>query len=316
MNKILITKPIVERGLAAIRECGDVTVADSISAEELAEAVTKYDAIVSMLTDKFTDEIFQKAKGGPLKIVANYAVGYDNIDVKAANAASIWATNTPEVLTEATAEMAWALLFAIARKIPVGDAMVRPGTWKGWNPTQLVGGGVSHKTVGIIGAGRIGQAFGRMGAGFGIKILYHNRNANPSFEGATGAQYVPLETLMAESDFVSVHLPASPETKHMISSEMIAKMKTTAYFISTGRGNVIDEPALTLALKENRIAGAALDVYEFEPAVNADLLKLDNVVLAPHLGSATVERRMAMAERCAQNIQAATKNDPPLDALK
>ena len=316
MNKILITKPIVERGLAAIRECGDVTVADSISAEELAEAVTKYDAIVSMLTDKFTDEIFQKAKGGPLKIVANYAVGYDNIDVKAANAASIWGTNTPEVLTEATAEMAWALLFAIARKIPVGDAMVRPGTWKGWNPTQLVGGGVSHKTVGIIGAGRIGQAFGRMGAGFGIKILYHNRNANPSFEGATGAQYVPLETLMAESDFVSVHLPASPETKHMISSEMIAKMKTTAYFISTGRGNVIDEPALTLALKENRIAGAALDVYEFEPAVNADLLKLDNVVLAPHLGSATVESRMAMAERCAQNIQAATKNDPPLDALK
>lgn len=313
--RILVTKPILNEALEALKPLGAVDVAGGLSYDNLRAVVRDYDAIVSMLTDKFDAGMFEYAKGGPLRIVANYAVGHDNIDTVAAKAAGIWATNTPDALTEATAEMAWALVFAAARRLIEGDVLARSGEWKGWTPTQLVGSAISGGVVGIVGAGRIGQAFARMGAGFRVTVLYHNRKRDEKFE-RTGAAYRDLDSLLAESDIVSVHLPANAESRRLISKERIAKMKPSAILVSTGRGNVIDEAALAEALKARRIRAAGLDVYENEPSIHADLIGLPNVVLAPHLGSATTSSRVGMALRCADNIRDAIAGRRPKDALQ
>lgn len=311
--KTLLLAPIIESATKILRSRGlDVDVVERLDRAALCEAVKKYPAIISMLSYKFDADVFRAAEGGPLKIVANYAVGYDNIDLAAAAAAGIWVTNTPDVLTNATAEMAWALVFAAARRLIEGDALARSGTWKGWGPTQLVGREISGKTVGIVGAGRIGQAFARMGQGFGIKVLYFSRQHKEDFENA---RRVDLDTLCAESDIISIHLPKTDETAGMISARRIALMKTSAILVNTGRGTVVDEAALADALEEGLIAAAGLDVYEREPVIHPKLLTLSNVVLAPHLGSATQESRNGMANRCADNIVSVFEGKRPPDAL-
>lgn len=314
MAKILITKPVLEEGLEIFRG-HELIVANGLDRAELLGAVKEYDAIVSMLSDKCTSEVFAAAAGGRLKIVANYAVGYDNIDVNAAREAGIHATNTPEVLTEATAEMAWALLFAAARRIGEGEKLVRSGQWKGWGPTQLIGSAVSGKTLGIVGAGRIGRAFGKLASGFRMKLLYYNRSEQPDFEKETGATRTDLDTLLSSADYISIHLPGTPETHHLISEKEFGRMKSTAILLNTGRGTVVDEAALVDALKSGKIGAAGLDVYEKEPVVHEGLKGLDNVVLAPHLGSATRESRTAMAERCLHNIESSLAGDTPQDLL-
>lgn len=307
--RILVTEPIIEEGLAALRELGDVEVRTVRDQAALAEAVRTYDAIVPMLSNRFDESVFSAAEG--LKIVANYAVGYDNIDLAAATRAGVWVTNTPDVLTNATAEMAWALLFAAARRIIEGDALSRVGGWKGWGPTQLVGQSVSGKTLGVVGAGRIGTAFAKMSAGFRMDVLYWSRREKAEMPG----RFVALEELFAQSDFISIHLPKSDETARLISKDLIGRMKPTAILVNTGRGSVVDEDALAEALAEKRIAAAGLDVYEREPIIHPRLPRLSNVVLAPHLGSATTEARVAMAKRCALNISAVFRNERPPDAL-
>mgnify|MGYP001583031116 CR=1 FL=1 len=316
-KKILVTRRLIPSALEALgREEWSVTVENGLDRAALLSAIREYDAIVAMLSDRFDAEVFQAAKGGPLKIVANYAVGYDNIDVAAASRAEIHATNTPDVLTDATAEMAWALVFAAARRIGEGERLVRAGKWTGWDPAQLVGSAISGKTVGILGAGRIGQAFGRMGLGFGVTLLYFARNRKLEFERDTKATRCDLDALLSRSDILSIHLPKNPGTSGILSAEKIRLMKSSAILVNTGRGAVIDESALAEALREKRIAAAGLDVYEKEPVIHPALFDLENVVLAPHLGSATTESRTAMAGRCALNIEAAFRGKTPPDALK
>lgn len=316
MPRVLLTHRILDEGLKVIESRGwDFVVADGTTRDRLKESVTQFDAIISMLTNKFDAAVFADAAGGPLRIVANYAVGYDNVDLDAAKQARIWVTNTPDVLTTATAEMAWTLVFAASRRIIEGDTLVRGGEWKGWTPTQLLGRQISGKTVGVIGAGRIGQAFAAMGKGLGVRVHYFARKSKPAFEAATGARWAPLDWLLKESDIISIHLPSTPQTRGLLSAEKLALMKDTAILVNTGRGNVVDEAALAAALRSKKIAAAGLDVYEKEPEVHPDLLTLPNVVLAPHLGSATIESRTAMAERCAKNIEEALAGRRPPDAL-
>jgi glyoxylate reductase len=316
MSRVLVTRPVLSEGIALLRSSGlEPTVLDGVPADALAATIRPFDAVIAMLSDRFSAEVFASLKGGKVRIIANYAVGFDNIDLLAAKSAGIEVTNTPEVLTEATAEMAWALLFAAARRIGEGERLTRTKTWKGWEPTQLVGFGVSGKRLGIIGAGRIGQAFGRMAKGFNMRLSYWNRSRRPLFESETGATYQELDELLSTSDFVSIHLPGGGETRHLIDATRIALLKPSAVLVNTGRGSVIDEAALAKALKEKRIAAAGLDVYEREPVIEEALFDLDNVILAPHLGSATFESRLAMVRRCAENIIAALKGERPPDAL-
>lgn len=314
--RVLVTRRLIPAALDELHRRGwAITAADGLDRAALLRAVREYSAIVAMLSDRFDAEAFAAASGGPLSIVANYAVGYDNIDVAAAHAVGIHATNTPDVLTDATAEMAWALVFAAARRIGEGERLVRARAWTGWDPAQLVGAAITGATVGIVGAGRIGQAFGRMGRGFGVRLLYFSRAPKPDFESETGATRCTLDDLLARSDVVSIHLPKNPETAGLLSAENLRLMKPTSILVNTGRGSVIDEAALVDALRGHRIAAAGLDVYEKEPVIHPGLFELDNVVLAPHLGSATVASRTAMAARCADNIEAALRGEQPRDVL-
>lgn len=314
--RVLITKPLIAPAIAAVREAGLEPFVQPIRDRgELLAAAGAVEAMITMLTDRLDAEFFAAAQGGSLRIVANYAVGHDNIDLAAAEAAGVRATNTPDVLTEATAEMAWALVFAAARRIIEGDALVRGGAWRGWEPTQLVGAGIANATVGVIGAGRIGRAFAAMGRGFGIRVLYHARTPKPEFEAETGARRVDLEELMASSRIVSIHLPGGDSTRGLIGARELSRLPPGAILVNTGRGTVLDEEALVAGLKRGQPAAAGLDVYEKEPVVHPGLFALPNVVLAPHLGSATATSRTAMAARCAANIRAALAGERPRDAL-
>jgi lactate dehydrogenase-like 2-hydroxyacid dehydrogenase len=251
-----------------------------------------------------------------LKIIANYAVGYDNIDVKAATAKGIVVTNTPGVLTDSTADMAWALLFSITRRIVEGDRLTRAGKFTGWAPMLLLGGDLVGKTLGIIGAGRIGTAMAMRSRGWNMRILYTTQSSrNAVLEETLGAKRVDLETLLKESDFISLHTPLSEKTRHLIGSREFSIMKRTAYLINTGRGAVIDEVALVNALRNKQIAGAGLDVYEEEPKLKPGLAELDNVVLTPHLGSATVETRTKMSLMVAENIIAVLNKQKPKNCI-
>ncbi|AXA34931.1 D-3-phosphoglycerate dehydrogenase [Candidatus Sumerlaea chitinivorans] len=281
--------------------------------EELCAIARDYDAMICLLSDRIDEEIFSAAKR--LRIVANYAVGFDNIDIPAATRRGIAVANTPDVLTNATAELAWALLLSVARRVVEGDRLVRAGEFHGWDPLMLLGYEVAGKTLGIIGAGRIGTAMARRARGFDMRILY-TRPSGPRREmDELGAQHVELETLLCESDFISIHTPLTPATRHMIGRPQFELMKPTAILINTGRGPVVDEAALADALANRRIAGAGLDVYEYEPKVEPALLALDNVVLLPHIGSATFEARAAMARLAAENVLDALRGKVPRTCL-
>lgn len=303
--KIFVTQPIPQAGLDILR---DAHPGYSINAEErvltrgeLLERVKGADGLLVLLTDRVDGEVLDAA-GAQLKIVANMAVGYDNIDVQAATQRGVMVTNTPGVLTDATADHAWALLFAIARRVPESECYLRAGKFKGWGPLLYLGGSVTGKTLGVVGAGRIGSAVAMKSRGFDMRVLYTARSAKPELEGTIGARRVELEELLRESDFVSLHVPLSPDTVHLINAGSLRLMKSTAYLINTGRGPLVDEAALADALKNGVIAGSALDVFEREPEIHGDLLKLENVVLTPHTASATRESRSKMAIMAAQNL--------------
>lgn len=266
------------------------------------------------MSDRVDDELL-RAAGPQLLVVANYAVGYDNIDLDACHRHGVIATNTPGVLTDATADMAFALLLAVARRLREGDEMVRSGRWSGWQPLQLLGAQVAGATLGIVGLGRIGRAVARRARGFGMDVLYHNRRADPAAEGELGARYASLVELLERSDFVSLHAPLTPETRHMIGAEELRRMKPSAVLVNTARGAVVDEAALVQALRDGTIAGAGLDVYEEEPVVHPGLAPLHNVLLAPHLGSATLETRTAMALMCSRAVVDVLQGRQPPNAI-
>ena len=247
-----------------------------------------------------------------LRIVANVAVGYNNIDVVAAELRRVVVTNTPDVLTEATADLTWALILACAKRLPAGMDLVRSGQWTGWHPTQLLGMELAGRTLGLLGAGRIGQGVGRRGRAFGMRILYAARTPKPEFEAETGARRVELGPLFRDSDVLSLHVPAVPELKGVINMENLGRMKAGAIVVNTSRGDLVREEALALALEEGRLGAAGLDVYADEPHILPRLLAAPRTVLLPHIGSATPETRRAMARLALANVQAVLAGRPPL----
>ena len=303
--KIFVTQPIPQAGLDVLRQAYPEYQMNSeeriLTRGELLNDIKGADALLTLLTDKMDAEILDAA-GPRLRIVANMAVGYDNIDMKAATFRGIMVTNTPGVLTDATADHAWALLFAIARGIPESERYLRAGKFKSWGPLLFLGGDVTGRTLGIIGAGRIGYAMAMKSRGFNMKVLYTGRSSNTKLESEIGARRAGLKELLRQSDFVSLHVPLKPETTHLIDAAALSLMKPTAYLINTGRGPLVDEAALAEALKKGDIAGAALDVFEKEPEVHPGLLALDNVVLTPHIASATIDSRSRMAVMAAENL--------------
>lgn len=281
---------------------------------ELLKRVSDCEALVCVITERVDEELLVAAP--KLRIVATVSVGYDHIDVAACTRRGIAVTNTPGVLDDTTADLAWALLMAVARRIVEGDTWVRSGTWNGWDLDQLVGGDVHLKTLGIIGFGRIGQRMARRALGFDMRVVYASRRRAPSeLENELRAEFVPMDRLLAESDFVSLHVPLLPDTRHLINAASFSKMKRTAYLINTTRGPVVDEAALVEALNSAQIAGAGLDVYEHEPKVHRGLLALKNVVLTPHIGSASVETRTKMAVMAGENVAALFAGKRPMNAL-
>ncbi|HEX6943355.1 MAG TPA: D-glycerate dehydrogenase [Gemmatimonadaceae bacterium] len=286
--------------------------------DELSAAIRDADIVLCTLTDDLSRPTLEAARGGRARLLANFGVGFNHIDLAAAKELGLSVTNTPGVLTEDTADHTLLLILAVARRAGEGERELRGGRWTGWRPTHLLGSRVSGKTLGIIGFGRIGRAVAaRAHDGFGMKILYHSRTpADASTERATGAsRSESLESLLQQSDFVSLHCPATPDTRHLINEARLREMQPHAYLINTSRGDVVDEQALVAALDEKRIAGAALDVFDGEPHVSPQLLVRENVVLLPHLGSATVESRVAMGRRAIANIDAFVAQRPLPDRI-
>jgi glyoxylate reductase len=312
--KVSVTREIPDPGIPIVREIApDARINPDdrvLTRGELLDYVRGCDGVLCLLTDPIDAEVLDAA-GPQCRIFANYAVGYNNIDVAAATARGIMVTNTPGVLTDATADHAWALLFSVARRIVEGDAFMRAGKFEGWGPMMFLGGDITGKTLGIVGAGRIGAAMALKSRGFGMRVLYADVARNEELESDLGAQWVDLDTLLAESDFVSLHVALTPETVHLINAERLGKMKPTAYLINTSRGPVVDEIALVDALTSRRIAGAGLDVYEDEPAMKPGLADCPNAVIVPHIASATNWTRSKMAEMAATNLVAGLKGETP-----
>ncbi len=281
---------------------------------EVLQRVVGAQALICLLTEKINDELLDAAPG--LRIVSNVAVGFDNIDLTACTKRKIVATNTPGVLDETTADFAWTLLMAVARRVHEGEKLARSGQWRGWNLDQLCGSDVWGKTLGLVGFGRIGRAVARRAAGFSMRIIYNDAVRAPAeAEKELRAEFVPRDRLFAEADYVSLHVPLMPETRHLINAATLASMKPTAYLINTSRGPVVDEAALVAALAAQKIAGAALDVYEREPEIHPGLLHRDDVVLAPHIASASLETRTKMAVMAARNVVALFDGQRPPNAL-
>ena len=279
-----------------------------LSVDELDRLVRGFDAVLCMLHDPIDSRVLEASNG--CRVFANMAVGHNNIDVAEATRLGILVTNTPGVLTEATADLAWALILAVARRVVDGDHVMRAGKFPGWGPNYMLGGDVTGRTLGLVGPGRIATAVAERAVGFKMDLLYAGRRASPTFD-ALGARQVDLERLLGESDFVSLHVPLTAETTHLINAPALARMKPTAYLINTSRGPVVDESALVEALKSRRIAGAGLDVYEREPLMAHGLAECDNAVLLPHLGSATTQTRSRMSRIAAENVIAVLEGRKP-----
>jgi glyoxylate/hydroxypyruvate/2-ketogluconate reductase len=317
-QKVLVTRATFDEVVERLRERFEVedNQKDDTpwSAEELRRRMSDKDGVLSTGSDRMDAAVLGSAPR--LKAVCNVAVGYNNIDLAACSERGILATNTPRVLDDTTADMAWALLMAAARRVTEAERWLRSGHWKGWKNDQFLGVDVHHATLGIVGMGRIGQAIARRAKGFSMRVLYHNRRRVPkSVEKALGAKYVTLERLLGQSDFVSLNMPYSPESRHLIGAEQLALMKPTAVIVNTARGGIIDDAALIAALGERRIAAAGIDVFEGEPDFNPGFLGLDNVALVPHIGSATRATRTAMATLAIRNLTAALSGKRPPNLL-
>ncbi|MHC6220691.1 2-hydroxyacid dehydrogenase [Arthrobacter sp. MMS24-S77] len=314
MSRVVVTGRIPETAIEKLRAEHDVdawTGSESIGREELLHRVAGADAVVSLLTERIDAELLDAA-GPQLKVVANVAVGYDNIDVPACTERGIVATNTPGVLTEATADIAMGLVLMATRRLGEGERLIRSGqAWK-WGMFFLLGSSLQGKTLGVVGMGGIGQATARRAKAFGMDVVYQSRSElDPAIAAELGARRVDLDELLTVSDVVSLHCPYGPATHRLIGAEQLAAMKNSAYLVNTARGPIIDEAALAAALRDGVIAGAGLDVFEREPQVHPELLDLENVVLVPHLGSATVETRTAMAMLAADNALAVLSGEQP-----
>ncbi len=315
--KILVTREVFDETLDYLRQHCDVldNQRDTPYAPEaLTAALVDCDGLMCALTDRVDAALLAAAP--QLKAVANIAVGYNNIDVPACTARGVMATNTPGVLDDSTADLAWTLMLGTARRITEVERRIRSGEWTGWRLKQWLGVDVHHATLGIVGMGRIGQAIARRASGFDMKVIYHNRKPiAPELERRTNAVYVSFDDLLAQSDFIVLQVPYSPATHHLIGAAQLAKMKPTAILVNSTRGGVVDDAALVAALKNGTIRGAGLDVYENEPKLNPEFLALDNVVLAPHVGSSTEATRQAMAMLAARNLVAALRGEMPPNLL-
>ena len=313
MASVLVTRRLPAASVARLALAHDVDLHAGeapLPVEDLHERLHGKDAVVVLLPDKM-DKAAIDAAGPSLKVIANVAVGYDNLDVSYARERGITCTNTPGVLTDATADLTWALILGITRRIGEGERIIRANAWKGWSFDFMLGTSLQGKTLGIVGAGRIGRAVAERGKAFGMSVAVSSRR-DP---GWPGAAYLSLERLIAESDVLSLHVPMTPETRHLIDKTALTRMKRSAYLINTTRGPVVDEAALAWALREHLIAGAGLDVFEREPEVHPDLLGLENVLMVPHLGSATRETRKAMADLAVDNVLAVLANQPAITPI-
>jgi glyoxylate reductase len=316
MPRAFVTRRIPDAGLDVLRPHCDVTVNPHDrppTRDELLAAVRGCDGLVPMLADRVDAALLDAAPR--LRVVASFAVGLDNVDVPAAGARGVWVTNTPGVLTDATAELAWALVLAAARRIAEGDRHVREGRFTGWAPMLMLGLQLQGKTLGVVGAGRIGQAVARKGPAFGMRVVYCSRTPKPELERETGAARRDVDALLAESDVVVLACPLTPETRHLIGRERLARMKRTAVLVNVARGPVVDEAALARALQDGAIAGAGLDVYEREPEIHPGLLACPNAVLLPHVGSGTHDTRRRMAVMTCENCLAGVQGRVPPQAV-
>jgi glyoxylate reductase len=295
---------VIRNRFTLVQEPADVQATASDIRDGLHQAI----AAIVTLADRIDANSIDAAP--QLQILSNYAVGYNNIDMAAANRRGLIVTNTPDVLTDATADLTWALLLATARRVIEGDRLVRSGQWTGWAPTQLLGEAVSGKTLGIVGMGRIGQAVAQRAAGFRMRVLYHGRRHVAAPPGTAAWEQRPLPELLNESDFVSIHVPLTADTRYLIGTRELTQMRRTAILINTARGPIVDETALVAALLDGTIAGAGLDVYEGEPAFHPGLASMQRVVLLPHLGSATLSARVDMGMICLRNIEAVLEGRP------
>jgi gluconate 2-dehydrogenase len=315
--KILVTREVFDETLEFLEQHCEVDSNQGdapLDPEALARRLAGKSGLMCALTDRVDAKLLERCHG--LKAVANIAVGYNNIDLPACTARGIMATNTPGVLDDSTADLAWALMLGAARRLTELERRVRAGEWTGWRLKQWLGVDVHHATLGIFGMGRIGQAIARRAAGFEMKVLYHNRKrAAPEIEKRVNATYTGKDELLKQSDFVVLQVPYSPETHHMIGARELKLMKPTAILVNSTRGGVVDDAALIAALKAGTIRAAGLDVFENEPRLNPEFLKLDNVVLAPHVGSSTEATRRAMAMTAAKNLVAALTGGTPPNLL-
>ena len=311
--KVLITCKLPREVVSLIQKEHEIESHEDICPmprEKLLQSLGDKDGLLCNIEDKVDAALLEKAPR--LKMIANYGVGFNNIDVQAAARRSIPVSNTPGVLTDATADTAFSLILATARRIVEGDKLTRRGDFQFWAPMQFLGRQVSGTTLGVIGMGRIGRAVARRARGFDMKVIYYDScRCAEADEKSLGAVFVDLDTLISTADFISLHVPLMPETHHLINQERLGKMKPTAFLINTSRGPVVDEPALLKALQDGKIAGAGLDVYENEPKLTPGLTELDNVVLLPHVGSATAETRMKMAYLAAENLLAGLRGQVP-----
>jgi len=315
--KVFITRKIPEDGIRILEKEGfdiEIFPEDRIpEKEEIIRGVKDADALISLLTDRIDREVIDSAP--KLKVIGNYAVGYNNIDVDYAKKKGIIVVNTPGVLTDATADLAFALILAATRRVVEGDRFLRKGKFKGWAPLLLLGKDVWGATLGIVGAGRIGQAVGHRAKGFNMKIIYYDKFRRENFEKETGAEFVPLEKLLSQADIITIHVPLTQETYHLIGKREFALMKDGAILVNTSRGEVIDEEALISALKNGKIFSAALDVFENEPDIRKELLDLPNIVLTPHIGSATERTRRKMAEMVCNDVARVLRGEEPINKV-
>jgi len=312
--RVIVTRAIPEAGLALLRGHADIWVNPEdrpLTREELLEKAATAHGAIGLLTDRIDAVFFEAAP--LLRGYANYGVGYDNIDVPEATRRAVPVSNTPDVLTTATAEMAWALIFAVARHVVSTDRVLRSGTWPGWGPLQFLGQEITGQTLGIFGPGRIGTAVAMMSRGFAMPVVYcGGRRPNETLERELGATRLPFDEFLATADVVSINAPLTPDTRHAFDAAAFSRMKPAAILVNTGRGPIVDETALVAALREKRIAGAGLDVFEFEPRLAEGLAALPNVVVTPHIGSATLKAREGMAVLAARNLLAMlTGGTPP-----
>jgi glyoxylate reductase len=317
-GRIVVTGRVPEPALELLRETGEVDARmqeTPLPVDELHAAIAGADAVVTLLSDR-VDDAFLDAAGPQLRVVSNVAVGYNNIDVAACTARGVLVTNTPGVLTDATADIAMALILMVMRRLGEGERVIRSRTAWRWHMHYLLGASLQGKTLGIVGLGQIGTATARRARAFGMGIIYSGRRqAEEELEAELGATFFGLDDLLGTSDVVSLHCPLTAETQHLITAERLAQMRADAYLVNTTRGPVVDEAALAAALRDGVIRGAGLDVFEHEPEVHPALLELENAVLIPHLGSATIETRTAMAVLAARNAAAILNGGPPLTAV-